>query len=480
MHARSVFFLVAILLLGGCNASSTQGEAGIQGPPGPPGDDGEDGEGGTPGEDGEDGTDGTDGDDGSAILSGSVESGSFLSLTHGLGAGNLLYEAQFIKDDRIYDHSDYPDLFGPEYGPAVTLAGGGGIDRDADAALLDNGTLAVLFNEAGRLYLMVADATGGEVVAPIDLGGFDGARDVSALPGGGFVVVWNDLGDAYFVVEFDDAGEQVGDAGHHLATDLGAIEVEALAGGGYAIAYSTGESGGDGSWAEVRSAPNVAISAPVAMTPSEQLSLVALPGGGFGVLARDSDGDDDALSYFTFDAAGALLDELVVLEDYAVEMDTAVAPNGNVLLAFEYGTPDAMGYAVVDEAGAVLHPPTLLSAHEAGAMSAGTFGDGTFVVLTSEDDSFGTEMFVIGTDGARRAPANLVGTVSPRDGRKAVLALEDNRVLLIEVANPGTVVAMTEVSKGYLELRRISDAEVQLHNLTSETLEATVAAHRTP
>jgi len=487
MHLRT-FFLLLVLPLAACGGAIEAGPAGPSGPPGPPGDDAEtpdDGEHGEDGEDGADGEDGQDGADGSAILSGTIDPGSFLSLTHGLGTGNLVYQGQFIKNDLIYDHSLYPLLFGPEYGPATELATGTDLDSDVDAAVLENGTIALLFNDEGRIYVMVVDAAGAEVVAPIDLGGFDQSRDLAALVGGGFVAAWNDNSDAFFVVQFDDLAEQVGDMGHSVHSDVERVEVEGLAGGGFVIAYSTGESGGTGTSVEVRSGADVVEAGPVLLTPEETFSLVSLPGGGFGVLARDSfpdgDGSGDAVSYFTLDADAVLLGELTLAEDYSLEMDTAAAPNGSVLLAFEYGGPDAMAYAVVDEAGTLISPPTLLSAHEPDAVAAGVFADGDFALFVGEDDTNVMELFVIGsTDGALRAPANVVGVVSPDDGRRAVLTFGDAKVTLLESAYPGNRIAMTEVSKGYLELRRVSDEEVQLHNFTPEALDATVAAHRTP
>ena len=60
------------------------------------------------------------------------------------------------------------------------------------------------------------------------------------------------------------------------------------------------------------------------------------------------------------------------------------------------------------------------------------------------------------------------------------MTLDDATVALFESDYGNNNLTMTEVSKGYLELRRVSDEEARLYNFTPETLEATIAVHRVP
>jgi hypothetical protein len=488
MHARIGLLLLA-LSLPACGPGGADGDVGSAGPPGAPGTDGEDG---TPGEEGEDGDDGDDGDDGedgadgSAILSGTIDPGSSLSLTHGLGTGNLLYEAQFVKNDVVYDYSLYPLLFPPELGPALDIQDEVDIGDDVPAALLENNTIAILYTTFGRLNVTLVDSAGAEIVAPIDLGPHDGPMSIAALVGGGFVIAWGSE-DAFTVAVLDDDAQVVGSTATVDAHALEDVQVAELTGGGFVVAYSHKDTSDSRRIAfEVHSDPDTVTAGPtfVRAEPGafrQEFALTPLSAGGFGLMRSDDDDLGSLLVYGAYNAAGAALGEQLLIEDYSIEMDAALAPNGNVLLAFEYGGPDAMGYAVVDEGGSLLAGPTLLSALEPDAVAAGVFGDGDFALFVGEDDTNVMQMYVISSvDGSLRAPANIVGATSPNDGIRTVLPLDAGTVAVFEADYHNRNLAMTQVSKGYLELRRISDEEVQLVNFTPETLEATVAVHRTP
>jgi hypothetical protein len=65
----------------------------------------------------------------------------------------------------------------------------------------------------------------------------------------------------------------------------------------------------------------------------------------------------------------------------------ARAANGNVLVAFELGGPDALAYTVFSGAGQQLVESTLLTDHEPRDFNVGTFGNGDFAVIMTDDES---------------------------------------------------------------------------------------------
>ena len=160
----------------------------------------------------------------------------------------------------------------------------------------------------------------------------------------------------------------------------------------------------------------------------------------------------------------------------------AVAPNDNVLIAFEYGGPDAPGYAVVDSNGAIVSPARFLTFVEQDALYAGAFGDGDFMVIVGEDDSNVSLKFTISHDGTMlHEPGLGTGGIPGEDQQRGVVTLDNKTVAVFEASyHSARPIYMTRYSKGFLQLKKESDSEVRLYNFGPETLNATVAVHGTP
>jgi hypothetical protein len=342
---------------------------------------------------------------------------------------------------------------------------------------LSDGNLALLYKVDGDAKLAVIQPDGTEVFGPQDISENTGDLALAALPGGGFAAAWVDDDIVVFGL-YDDAG-----AG--TTTDIhvdGAprLHLAALAGGGVVLGHAR-----DGLVSlEVRSdLTTVAFSAHYP-TRDSGFRLVGLNGGGIGLLhspPRSEHVEGHNVTYSVLAADATEVAGITLAADFAAEGALAVAPNGNVLIGFEYGGPEAMAYAVVDEAGAVVHPVTTLSVHSPDAAAAGVFGDGDFVFFSGEGDSSVLEMWTISSEsGALLSPPVLVDSVPPNDGVRSVLTLGPSTVGLVEIDYRGTTITLTELSKGFLQLELIDDTEVQLHNFTPEALELSVIAHRVP
>ncbi len=486
---RVALLLSLLLTLAGCfgqdGEDGARGPAGPAGPPGEDGDDGDpgtDGEDGSDGEDGDDGEDGEDGADGSAILSGAVAPGAALTLVHGLGDGNLLYEGQFLKDDVVYDHHLYPLLFGPEAGAAIDVVDAVDVSL-AGAVRLAGGDFAILYEENSSLQAAAVDASGATLAGPVELDdSFPGDAAVAALTDGGFVAAWTD-GDVITYTERDAALAEVGTESFGADAPEAPV-VAGLPDGEYALVYQAESSDDEVIEFLILAAPGDVVAGPIEVDDdfaSGGMYAASLPSGGFALAFTDDADGDDVLRYVAFDEAGAPAGDEVLATGSAYPRAIAASPLGTVLVGFEYGSPNAAAYVVVDEAGGVVAGPTAIGTDYPETLATGSFDDGDFAIVVQWSNVVLDELFVFGgDDGAARAHGRLLGSsATVDDGFTALVPLDVATVGALGLTDDGEPV-MVPLSKGYLELRVVDDTTVALHNFTGETLDATVAAHRTP
>lgn len=463
---------------GGGDSSAVNGKNGLNGIDG------------KPGIDGNPGAAGKDGSDGSAILSAELAPGEFLQLEHGLAGKNFLYDAQFEKNGIVYNHDQYSSLFPSEYAPPIAVVPASlEAYSHVVATTLSDKNIAIAYIRGSELLLKIVDATGTEVVPEILVSSAaQGAQvNLSAFDSGNMLVTYlTDNGYRYYQRYTNTLATVSGPLQVIPTYTSDALRSVTLADDRFVLAYTENDStltevlhlafydasGKDESTQTLTTAEHFA----------QCTQLKRLPNGNLAVLYHDNDSGSDIVNYEIFDPTGKSLSKTKISDDYCIDSALAIAPNGNALVAFEYGGPDAPGYAVVDANGSLVSPPRFLTFVEQDAIYAGTYADGSFFVMVGEDDSNVGRKFTIGNDGTMlHEPGYATGYIPPNDRLRGVVTLDDNTVGVFEASYHDTQpIFMTRYSKGFLQLKKENDKEVRLYNFSPETLSATVAAHATP
>lgn len=502
MRALHSSLLLLPLLLLGCE--------------GPAGKDGVNGVDGAAGADGTDGVDGADGIDGSVVVTDTLAPGEYLSLTHGLGAGDKAYEAQFTWNGVVYDHHDYPTLrpAHADGGVWYAIADIDGYHGEiAGAVLLSGETVFVQDVDTNdgdeEFYVVQLRDAAGTVTASLDTlttswSDDDGYGDlydpvVVAVGDGGFVLFAEIYAEDYgsgeelegvIMRRYDSAGglvgtESFGDWGD--ARRYSSVSAISTADGGFAaVLGGWDDDTGNGftrvvEWESGSGLRDFAL----ADTEGSHGHLLQLDDGRLAMLVERRLAEDapDGIDLLIAQPDGTL-DAEVRLQDSSLTEDAALVlgSQGTILVAAESGGPDLPFYAVLDTDGNVVQPPTGMSGWENTMIEAAAFPDGDFFVLVTEDDSLAPMTWVVGAQGGLLRPM-VVGdlTVVPDYDPGFFLPSDGNTVSHVAPSYDGSTPAFQSTyTKGLLQLRVVSDEEVRLYNETPDTLDVTMVVHRVP
>ena len=501
---RSTLLLLSTLSVVACGEDGKDGAAGATGAAG------------ADGTDGTDGTNGTDGTDGSAVLTGTLAPGEFLSLEHGLGEGDKFYEAQFSVGGVIYDHGDYAVVRPGHRAEGAWFASDDleSYEDDIAAAMLPTGDIAaVTGGYSGSLgediYMVEIRAVDGSVVSSLDAfpaywdspSGYGEMYDPSvvALGDGGMVVMFEAYGYDYntgvsfsgvVLGRYDASGalvasEEYGEWGGDL--EYYDVDATATADGGFAMVLGGYDDSTGDDFVEVMSwAPGAGTTSfPVDDVDSTNARIAQLDDGRFALLVEREVGEDgvDGIDLLIAQADGTL-DTEVRLQNSYITSDSAVVvgSQGTILVAAESGGPDLPFYAVIADDGTVVMPATGMSGWENDMIQAGAFADGDFLVMVTEDDSYAPMTWAISAQGALLRPM-VVGdiTVVPDYNRGSFMPGPGNTLLhLAPSYDSDSASYLSTYHKGVLQLRVESEDEVRLYNETPDTLDVTLVAHRTP
>lgn len=497
-NLRSTLLLLSTLSIGACAGDGTDGAAGA------------------PGTAGTDGTNGTNGTDGSAVLTGTLAPGEFLSLEHGLGEGDKFYEAQFSVDGVIYDHGDYA-VVRPGHRADGAWFGSddlGYYTDDLAAAIRPTGDIVAVTSGYSvglgeKVFMLENRSVDGTVVSSIDVFpaiSNDGAASVEmydpsvvVLGDGGVVVVFEANGydsdtGLYFdgvmrssydasgvLVDSDEYGEWGGDREYY------SFDAIATADGGFAMAMAGDDNSTGGQFLEVVSwAPGGGMTSfEVDDNDSSYGRIAQLDDGRYALLV-EREFDEDGLAGIDLliaQADGTLDTEVRLQNSYLTDDSEVVAgAQGTILVAAESGGPDLPFYAVIANDGTVVMPSTGMSGWENDMIQAAAFADGDFLVMVAEDDSNAPMTWAISAQGALLRPM-VVGdvTVVPDDVRGAFMPGPGNTLMHLAPSYDSDVAPyLSTYHKGVLQLRVESEDEVRLYNETPDTLDVTLVAHRTP
>lgn len=473
-----------------------------EGPAGMDGTDGTDGVDATDGADGSDGSDGVDGADGSAIAHATLLPGEYLSLEHELGAGDKYYQAQFSWNGVVYDHSDYAML------RPAHLSDGMWMSSDAlenfeevSAAVLASGDMVVVQhgyddNDDDYQYTVDIRDSKGEVQATLDTVPNEsedyqwfGDSVVVALGDGGFVVFFEYESSSMDIIRMDryDAlgvlvnTEALGEEGHEYNT----VRAVPTADGGFAAALG-GYSDGSAFVEVVLWSPTAGMSTlSIEDTSGDDARIAPLDDGRIALLVERRLGEDAprGIDFLIAQTDGTLDVEVRLQNSYITDSCSLVlGSQGTLLVAAESGGPDLPFFAVLDTAGNVVQDATGMSGWENDNIQAAAFPDGDFFIMVSEDDSLAPMTWVVGAQGGLLRPM-VVGDMTAVPGYRngVFLPSTGNNIAHLTPSYDSSLPAyMSTYTKGLLQIRVESDDEVRLYNETPETLDVTMAAHRTP
>lgn len=228
-------------------------------------------------------------------VSGTVAPGSYLSLAHGLGRGDLTYCAQFVKDGVVRDYGEYEKVFGLSATVNDVAFFESQALRDLSTAVLANGATVVVYHlgETGVGKLKIYAADGSLVRNYVSFHSNCDNTDVAALSNGNFVIVYNDEADSgcpYFII-YSATGASIvaGPVKIHDYDCSLFSQVIALSGGGFVVLCPI-----QGDWdmcARVYGADGskASVAEQVYVNANQSACLSPLDSGGF-LVARQSDG----------------------------------------------------------------------------------------------------------------------------------------------------------------------------------------------
>ena len=390
------------------------------------------------GSDGSPGADGTNAADQIARVSGSLAPGETLTLSHALTAYDS--EVTFSYLGTKYDAEEFSDVYqAVDIENAVVALEGYDpeppyFDWDwSDITFLETASgfdvfaLRSIFNveDDARPFVKASlDEQGvrtGDLIELIPVTALEGNFEVVALPGGNHLVVHSIGGSVEFVV-FNAAGA----AGE--TRSLPSHSLDSGAGSGHStltqknevVTCLSDDSAGDSNevlqlyimpigTADALGTPTTVTlydNATVTQTESQNdiqaadCIVEALPGGGIAVLHESANMTHRVSMATFFDEDFAITSTKVVSHSYIGEADISCNEDDDCVFMFEIGGPDSNVYYKSNPAGTDTFGPHPYTDHEYDESSQVTsFADGTFMMVSGEDDSLMSAIWNIDENG---------------------------------------------------------------------------------
>lgn len=207
---------------------------------------------------------------------------------------------------------------------------------------------------------------------------------------------------------------------------------------------------------------------------NDKCILHALTGGGVVVLHEDSDGTRTNQHVTFFDENFAVSSTTQVAGSYIGDSAIACNANDDCVFAIEDGGPDAYVYFKSNPDGSDTfgpHPLTDQEYDDDPVVAA--FDDGTFMIISGEDDTYMTSMWLIDETG-RVEYTQLFTTVrSPGWGPSAAIATGPHTVKWLYRAYGNGEIAVIDVHKNQLEITEAAGS-FSVTNESAHTVETTV------
>lgn len=431
--------------------------------------------------------------------------GASLVLKHPLSSPSAL--VQFVHNGSLYDASDFPSFYAAENFDSNTYLSYQQAAADNDSYLMDN-TAQVYRNDNGYEVLLAyydrttstpyvqtvqLDDQGnlGNYVTLFSEDNADDAIRMQKMTSGNYWIHSVNGSDVAQLRIVDGAGVTqagpvaTGSSNPNAYSEL--TMVTELAGG--KLGYCQRETTATADPERFDSAINLVVLDDT-LTEERRVNVVTgvvagandvlkchvqvLPSGRIVVLHEMPDANFNRETHVALlDADLNRLATRALHDSYLQQIHISEAGNGNVLIAFEIGGPDAAAYAVLNAEGAFVKTTQVLGNLEPEDFATFGYGDGSFSLVYSEDDSIATAMLSIDAEGNQLPGVDYLSpfyTVGYGKMQTAEAASGDGFVLLYEgYENP---LALIEVSRNRLVVSQTGESEVTLTNHSQHDVEA--------
>ncbi len=421
-------------------------------------------------------------------VSGTVQPGDTLTLTHGYSSAAIL--AHYEEDGQLYELADYPERHSPVTRAPVTITVGEVDSGRMRSAALSTGDIAVIWaydNGPGYTVMHnIVDTDGVTVVAATEIvqaGSIDTVQ-VAALINGGYVLGWHVEND-FWLQRYDSAGAAQGAPITHddIIDRSRTLALTGTSDGGFAVAYgATGPPyyqrirryNGDGS---PNGAPTDILLGDDDAPVGDPASLKGLDDGRL-LLVHTGFAADEQIEAVFIDAAGTPGTPHILGYSYNQAHCIAKAPNGNILVSYELGGPDSAMYVMFDDNESIIAGPSLFTADEPSRFGCGVFGDGHFAMLMLEGDSLAGALYNIGNDGYLWPGFSLwSGVHGPGYGAPQTVTLSNSDIDVIFVGYEARLGAqLLHVTKGFLPVETLSATQVQVTNWAADPVDVSLTA----
>ena len=216
--------------------------------------------------------------------------------------------------------------------------------------------------------------------------------------------------------------------------------------------------------------------------PDEEMELRRLPNGNLLLLRQRVEGNEDnrqAVATF-LGTDGTVQVERVISTTYVSgDFGVAVSTDGHIVVSMEESASDVGLYAVYTQDGTVIRAPGQFTDSEPSGVAAGVFGDGSFLLAFSDDESTSGVMQNLSRTGTPTSlPILFGGNVTP--GYRSVgdiLPVSDHEAwIAYKPYEFDHGFRILPVTKGYLSLVNLGGGVVRLYNHGAVTVDAVVTA----
>jgi hypothetical protein len=207
---------------------------------------------------------------------------------------------------------------------------------------------------------------------------------------------------------------------------------------------------------------------------NDKCILHALTGGGVVVLHETSDGIRTNQNVTFFDEDFAVTSSTQVAGSYISESNIACNANDDCVFVIEDGGPDAYVYFKSNPDGSDTfgpHPLTDQEYDEDPVVAA--FDDGTFMIISGEDDSIMSSTWLIDETGVVEHTQLFMPLRSPGYGPRAAITTGPHTVKWLYRAYDVNELALIDVHKNQLEITEAAGS-FSVTNESAHTVETTV------
>ena len=279
------------------------------------------------------------------VASGTVEHGSFLTLTHNLSRDDLTFTGQFLKGSYIYDYTEYSDYFGEGY----VMIGD-----------------PVVFTTAKTYSVSTTTMTSGKTL-----------------------FAYNDVNNSYYG-NFLISGEGTAVPVVFNSSNTSYISATAMKNDNVLIAYRDGGNSGAGTLKIYDSAGNLKFGPSVFENGNANDISATTMTNGKVLIAYSDIGNSSYGTFYICNWTGGIITLLsspvVFSTDTTSNISATPLTDGNVLIAYTNYNSGANtgGFVIYNSSGTLVYGPTVFSSSSTGGISATTLGNGNVLIAYSD------------------------------------------------------------------------------------------------